>query len=122
MDGSAKGRVSITCEMRVGRVSLTHTRRHSEIQGQTIDDGVHLDLAEDILKALFKDEMQSTFRHASRELCADDADIEEDRKVLCQVLERLYLPETVDDDKIKTLKLLVHNVFTVCLPYLPPHS
>lgn len=31
----------------------------SEVQGQTIDDGVHLDLAEDILKALFKDDIPS---------------------------------------------------------------
>jgi len=46
--------------------------------------------------------------------------LEEDRKVLCQVLGRLYLPETVDDDKIKTVKLLVHNVFTVRHSLLPP--
>ena len=44
----------------------------------------------------------------------DHGDTEEDKKVLCQVLGRLHLPETVDDDKIRTLKLLVHNVFTVC--------
>ena len=31
----------------------------SEVQGQEIDDGVHLDLAEDVLKALFKDGMTS---------------------------------------------------------------
>ena len=34
----------------------------SEVQGQTIDDGVHLDLAEDILKALFNDDMESASR------------------------------------------------------------
>lgn len=43
----------------------------------------------------------------------DHSDVEEDKKVLCQVLGRLDLPETVDDDKIRTLKLLVQNVFTV---------
>ena len=51
-------------------------------------------------------------------MCGDvahDHDVEEDKKVLCQVLGRLHLPETVDDDKIRTLKLLVHNVFTVPL-------
>ena len=89
----------------------------SEVQGQTIDDGVHLDLAEDILKALFKDDMLSMSRLTR--LCmvvvADDA-VEDDKKVLCQVLGRLHLPETVDDDKIRTIKLLVHNVFTVRPP------
>jgi condensin complex subunit 3 len=85
----------------------------SEVEGQTIDDGVHLELAEDILKALFNDDMESA---SCLVWCGDvtyDGDVEEDKKVLCQVLGRLHLPETVDDDKIRTLKLLVHNVFTV---------
>lgn len=45
--------------------------------------------------------------------------VEDDKRVLCQVLGRVYLPETVDDDKIRTLKLLVHNVFTVRPLFLP---
>ena len=89
----------------------------SEVQGQTIDDGVHLGLAKDILKALFKDDMLSMSRLTG--LCmvvvADDA-VEDDKKVLCQVLGWLHLPETVDDHKIRTIKLLVHNVFTVRPP------
>ncbi|KAF8548047.1 hypothetical protein OG21DRAFT_1489698 [Imleria badia] len=76
-------------------VDWTDPQKAIEVQGQTIDDGVHLDLAEDILKALFNGDMPK-----------------DDKKVLCQILERVYLPETVDDDKIRTLKLLVHNVFT----------
>jgi hypothetical protein len=35
--------------------------------------------------------------------------LEEDKKVLCQLLGKLHLPDTVDDDKIRTLKLLMHN-------------
>lgn len=36
-----------------------------------------------------------------------------DKKVLCQSLSKLYLPpETDDDDKVRTLKLLVHNLRT----------
>ena len=90
----------------------------SEVQGQTIDDGVHLDLAEDILKALFKDDMESASRHLlffmpSSMLTNDCGDVEDDKKVLCQVLGRLHFPETVDDDKIRTVKLLVQNIFTV---------
>jgi hypothetical protein len=33
---------------------------------------------------------------------------------MCQLLGKLYLPDTVDDDKIKTLKLLVYNIHSVC--------
>jgi len=36
-----------------------------------------------------------------------------DKKVLCQALGKLYLPpETDDDDKVRSLKLLVHNLRT----------
>jgi condensin complex subunit 3 len=36
-----------------------------------------------------------------------------DKKVLCQALTKLFLPpETDDDDKVRTLKLLVHNLRT----------
>jgi condensin complex subunit 3 len=36
-----------------------------------------------------------------------------DKKVLCQALNKLFLPpETDDDDKVRTLKLLVHNLRT----------
>ncbi|KAF8547377.1 hypothetical protein OG21DRAFT_1479489 [Imleria badia] len=76
-------------------VDWTDPQKAIEVQGQTIDDGAHLDLAEDILKALFNDDMPK-----------------DDKKVLRQVLGRVYLSETVDDDKIRTLTLLVHNVFT----------
>ena len=95
---------------------MTYVLR-SEVQGQTIDDGMHLDLAEDILKALFNDDMESASRVVLYVVMLAHDDVEEDKKVLCQVLGRLHLPETVDDDKIRTLKLLVHNVFTVPLPF-----
>ena len=38
-------------------------------------------------------------------------------KKWCQVLGRLHLPEMLDNDKIRTLKLLVHNVFMVPLTF-----
>ncbi|KAF9225668.1 hypothetical protein BS17DRAFT_777480 [Gyrodon lividus] len=76
-------------------VDWTDPQKAVEVQGQTIDDSVHIDLAEDIIKALFKDDMEK-----------------EEKKVLCQVLGRLHLPENVDDDKIRTLKLLIHNIST----------
>ncbi|KIK98064.1 hypothetical protein PAXRUDRAFT_824294 [Paxillus rubicundulus Ve08.2h10] len=76
-------------------VDWTDPQKAIDIQGQTIDESVHVDLAGDIIKALFKDDMEK-----------------EDKKVLCQVLTRLHLPENVDDDKIRTLKLLIYNIFT----------
>ena len=39
--------------------------------------------------------------------------LEEDKRVLTQMLGKLYLPEAVDDDKIRTLKLLIYSVQTV---------
>jgi len=37
----------------------------------------------------------------------------ENKKVLCQLLSKLHLPEVVDENKIRTLKLLIHNVQAV---------
>ncbi|KAI6000302.1 nuclear condensing complex subunit [Pisolithus orientalis] len=78
----------------VQHASWKMTKR-CDVQGQKIDNSVHVDLAADIMKALFKDGMEK-----------------EDKKVLCQVLGRLHLPDTADDDKIRTIKLLIHNLGT----------
>ena len=43
-------------------------------------------------------------------LCA-----EEDKKALCQMLGKLHLPEEVDDDKVRVLKLLVTSLRSVSL-------
>ncbi|OAX38286.1 hypothetical protein K503DRAFT_718426 [Rhizopogon vinicolor AM-OR11-026] len=74
-------------------VDWTDPQKAIEVQNQPTDETIHIDLASDIARALFNDDM-----------------IKEDKKVLCQVLGRLYLPEQVDDDKIRTLKLLLHNL------------
>ncbi|EMD37496.1 hypothetical protein CERSUDRAFT_154154 [Gelatoporia subvermispora B] len=59
----------------------------------TADDALHVDLAVDIIKALFNQKMDK-----------------DDKKALCQLLSKLYIPDTVDDDKIRTLQLLIHNL------------
>lgn len=48
--------------------------------------------------------------------------IEEDKKVLCQLLGKLYIPDVVDDDQIKKLKLLMHNLRSVSNSVLPPKA
>ncbi|OSD02558.1 hypothetical protein PYCCODRAFT_1367188 [Trametes coccinea BRFM310] len=56
-------------------------------------DPIHLELATDIVKALFSVDYDK-----------------EDKKALCQMLGKLYLPDEVDDDKVRVLKLLVTNL------------
>ncbi|KAL4079677.1 nuclear condensing complex subunit [Scleroderma citrinum] len=76
-------------------VDWTDPQKVFDVQGQKVDDDTHVDLAVDIMKVLFKDDLQK-----------------EDKKVLCLVLGRLHLPDTADDDKIRTIKLLIHNLGT----------
>ncbi|KAI0941839.1 hypothetical protein AcV7_002413 [Taiwanofungus camphoratus] len=57
------------------------------------DDTIHIDLASDIVKALFSKEMEK-----------------DDKKALCQLLGKLHIPDILDDDKLRTLKLLTHNL------------
>ena len=76
-----------------------------------------------MVKALFNDDLESTSPHF--DLCLHIADIVgagEDKRVLCQLLNKLSLPtvEDVDDLKIRTVKLLMNNIRTVgvfpCVP------
>lgn len=72
--------------------SAFDARLKTDTKNQT-DDFIHLDLAGDIFKALLQRDFDK-----------------EEKKVLCQLLGKLYVPDTVDDDQIRTLKLLMHNV------------
>ncbi|KAH7929985.1 ARM repeat-containing protein [Leucogyrophana mollusca] len=74
-------------------VDWTDPQKAIEVQGQAPDETVHIDLASDVVKALYNKDLEK-----------------DDKKVLCQMLGRLHIPDTVDDDKIRTLKLLVHNL------------
>lgn len=77
-----------------------------------------MDMAAAILRALFGKDIPSELRFwefsflflSNNNSCVCVGD---DKKVLCQALAKLYLPpETADDDKIRTLKLLVTNLRT----------
>jgi len=67
-----------------------------ETPGQKVDKNVHFDLAIDIVRALLNKDFNR-----------------DNRKVLCQLLSKLYIPDEADDDKIRTLKLLMNNVKSV---------
>ncbi|KAB5594684.1 Condensin complex subunit 3 [Ceratobasidium theobromae] len=64
-----------------------------EVQGQQRDESVHADVACDIVRELFEKEMDK-----------------EERKVLVQLLGKLYLPDELDNLKILTLHLLIKNL------------
>ena len=49
-------------------------------------------------------------------------DAEEDKKVLCQLLNKLYIPDVVDDHKIRSLKLLMDNLRAVSSPHSPSQA
>ncbi|KAI0090375.1 nuclear condensing complex subunit [Irpex rosettiformis] len=63
------------------------------VPGHAVDESIHIDLAADIIRALFDDDFGK-----------------EDKKALCQLLGKLHLPDQVDDDKIRSVKLLMHNL------------
>ncbi|KAH9930472.1 nuclear condensing complex subunit [Epithele typhae] len=58
-------------------------------------DPIQLELAADIVRELFSADMEK-----------------EDKKALCQMLGKLHLPDEIDDDKIRALKVLVSNLRT----------
>ncbi|TFK38229.1 nuclear condensing complex subunit [Crucibulum laeve] len=58
-----------------------------------VNDFIQLEMATNIMMALLKPENKD----------------EDDMKILVQLLSKLYIPDKVDDDSIRTLKLLLHN-------------
>ncbi|TDL22781.1 ARM repeat-containing protein [Rickenella mellea] len=71
----------------------TDPQKTIKVNNQEVDQTIHVDLAIDILKALFNKDMTK-----------------DDKKVMCQLLGKLYIPDDVDIDKIRSLKLLVNNI------------
>ncbi|KAF8524376.1 nuclear condensing complex subunit [Hysterangium stoloniferum] len=71
----------------------TDPRNAVEMSGQAVDDTIHVDLAIDIVKTLLKSKVDK-----------------DDKKILSQTLGKLYFPDEVDEDKIRTLKLLVNTL------------
>ncbi|KAF7375149.1 Condensin complex subunit 3 [Mycena sanguinolenta] len=63
--------------------------------GKAGDPLIQFDMANDIIRSLLTDKMPK-----------------EDKRILCQMLPKLNIPNEVDVDKIRTLKLLVDNVST----------
>ncbi|KAL5523222.1 YCG1_1 [Sanghuangporus sanghuang] len=74
-------------------IDWTDPQKSMEVHGRQTDQYVHFDLAIDIMRALLGKEFDR-----------------DERKALCQLTGKLYLPDEVDDDKIRTLKLLVSNI------------
>ncbi|KAG6903032.1 hypothetical protein C0995_007465 [Termitomyces sp. Mi166 len=69
-----------------------HGKTNSEHQANM---SIQLDLAVKILRSLLEENWEK-----------------DDKKVLCQLLTKLYLPDCADDDKVKELKVLM---YTLCL-------
>ncbi|KAI0777818.1 nuclear condensing complex subunit [Trametes elegans] len=76
-------------------------------------DPIHLDFAIDIVKALFSADYDSENFLAGVVATRSQAiSAEDDKKALCQMFSKLYLPEEADDDKVRLLKLLLTNLRT----------
>lgn len=68
---------------------------HRAIEGLTVDQAIQAELAEDILKKIYRERKKET------------------RKLFCQSLNKLYLPDNLDEWSIKKLMLLVEQLETV---------
>ncbi|EJU03066.1 ARM repeat-containing protein [Dacryopinax primogenitus] len=75
-------------------VDWTEPEKVVQIDGMKADDSVHVDVAIDLLKYLL------------------DASDKDERKAICQLLNKLHFPEQVDDDKIRSIGLLIWGVKT----------
>ncbi|KAG2090779.1 nuclear condensing complex subunit [Suillus discolor] len=91
-------------------VDWTDPQKAIDVQEQPTDETIHIDLASDIARALFDDKMIRMSMTFWGEPLTNAKIAEEDKKFFYQVFGRLYLLDKVDDDKIRTLKLLLHSL------------
>ncbi|KZO96900.1 putative mitotic chromosome condensation-related protein [Calocera viscosa TUFC12733] len=75
-------------------VDWTDPEKVVEINGMKADDSIHVDVAIELLKYLLK------------------VTGKDERKTICQLLGKLHLPEHADDDKIKSIGLLIWGIKT----------
>ncbi|KIJ25339.1 hypothetical protein M422DRAFT_38823 [Sphaerobolus stellatus SS14] len=80
-------------------IDWTDPRNIMEMPNQAVNEGCHVDLAIDMLKAMMKNDTEK-----------DDA------KIFAQSLGKLYFPDDVDMSKIQTVKLLVNKLQRHRLP------
>ncbi|KAH9484188.1 Condensin complex subunit 3 [Psilocybe cubensis] len=72
----------------------------SDIKGpNNANDDVQLDMAQDVIRLLYGQGLKINLQ-------------KEDKKVLCQLLNKLHIPHVVDDYKIRSLKILMDNLIT----------
>ncbi|KIM49317.1 hypothetical protein M413DRAFT_438505, partial [Hebeloma cylindrosporum] len=97
--------LEIISSARVGAMFLDWTdpvqfqamQAKSNHNGMDADECIQIDMAEDIIRILFGTDLKVEIE-------------KEDKKVLCQLLNKLYIPDVVDDHKIRSLKLLMDNL------------
>ena len=74
------------------------------------DEEVHLDLAILMVKALFDVDVQGAHNSSLwGNVAHSPLPPAADKKLFCQTLSRLYLPDGVDENKLRTLKFLMNS-------------
>jgi len=79
------------------------------------DEEIHLDLAILMVKALFDARVQGPRNSSYSKGCLSYVVlVAADKKLFCQTLSRLYLPDDADENKLRTLKFLMNSFKQVC--------
>ncbi|KAI0030500.1 nuclear condensing complex subunits [Vararia minispora EC-137] len=81
----------------------TDPQHAMRVPNRTVDESIHVDFAVAIMKEILKPEAFSI----------NEVDIElqkEDKKILCQMLPKLFLPLEADDLHVRVLHLLAHKL------------
>ncbi|KIO22870.1 hypothetical protein M407DRAFT_15642 [Tulasnella calospora MUT 4182] len=92
-------------------VDWTDPQKAVEMKDQATDTGVQAELASDIIKALLIGKYPVQLEPNIRA----DLAISKDKKILCQMLGRLYIPADLDNDKALQLKILTSALMMVLM-------
>jgi condensin complex subunit 3 len=85
----------------------------SEADGVKLDEAIQFDLATQMVKTLYQEEQSKSGPVPCCDELADASPLaraEDERKLLCQLLPKLYIPDEIVDVKVKSLLWLVSSL------------
>jgi hypothetical protein len=90
------------------------SRPVSVMENMPRDEEIHLDLAILMVIALFDASVQGAHNPSIRDPWFIRPLLAADKNLFCQILSRLYVPDDANENKLRTLKLLMKSFKQVC--------
>lgn len=96
---------------------------YSQSDSVSPDESIQFDIACEMTRLLYVEGQSAAIQEFEpRNTTDNETSTEDERKLLCQLLPKLYIPDEIDDLKIKCLLVLIESLKLVCPTLIPLDS